>query len=424
MKEELKNVVRAIWRSGIYRRVLFGLDRLAFTVARPAKTQQPYTLLLAPPTGENIGDQAMFDSAIHNTAGKVLAVTMSDSYRKPVGDDGERALIRVLPGHIHRPPLVRFGVMLRLSGLIKSAQAFIAPGADTVDGGHTHGSLARLSIIRLAAIAGIPTTLQGFSWKSDAPASVVRAVTELAERGVQVSPRDPVSRRRLTEAGVQPTTQVADLAFAYPVREALPERLKAQIARVQKSGRPIVLLNTSGLIARRHDLTADYGVVIERLHSVGATVVFTPHVDRAWDDDFAMARKVKELYGNADDVVVDSLLSPAQVRELASFASLVVTGRMHLAILSLSQEIPVVCLATHGKVEGLFEFFEMPDLVVEPQAGNGELLAEKASAALQNRDALVAQIRTKLPAVIELSKNNFANTPASGLDTPKGAGHA
>lgn len=408
MKEKLKDLVRAIWRSTAYRSVLFALDRLAYVSAKRAKSEQPYTLLLAPPTGENIGDQAMFDSAIHNTRGNVVAVTMSTTYRMPTGDDAARTRVIVLPGHIHRPPLIRFSVVRRFAGLVKGAQALIAPGADTVDGGHTHGSLARLSLLRLGALEGIPTILQGFSWKADAPKTVRKAVADLARRGVQVSPRDPVSNRRLQKSGVTPTTQVADLAFCYPKRDDLPADLARHVEQFAGDDRPVVLLNTSGLINRRHDLMADYGAVVKSLHERGARIIYTPHVDRSWDDDFAMARKVYAAFGEEGDYVIDQLLSPAQVRNLATYANLVVTGRMHLAILSLSQTTPVICLATHGKVEGLFEFFDLPDLVVEPRPGCGEQLVSRVSYALDHADDIRAQLKSRLPSVIDFSRDNFA----------------
>jgi len=408
VKEKLKDLVRAIWRSSAYRGILLGLDRLAYVTAKRAKSEQPYTLLLAPPTGENIGDQAMFDSAIHNTRGNVVAVTMSTTYRLPVGEDEARTRVIVLAGHIHRPPLVRFGVVRRFGGLVKGAQALIAPGADTVDGGHTHGSLARLSLLRLGALEGIPTILQGFSWKADAPTTVRKVVADLARRGVQVSPRDPVSNRRLQASGVEPTTQVADLAFCYPKREELPADLARHVEQLAGDDRPVVLLNTSGLINRRHDLVADYGAVVNELHERGARIIFTPHVDRSWDDDFAMARKVHAAFGNGEDYVVEQLLSPAQVRNLATYANLVVTGRMHLAILSLSQTTPVICLATHGKVEGLFEFFELPDLVVEPRPGCGEQLVGRVAHALDHADEIRTQLDSRLPGVVEFSRQNFA----------------
>lgn len=400
--------MRAVWRSNIYRGILFGFDRIAYATARPARSARPYTLLLAPPTGENIGDQAMFDSAVHNTRGNIVAVTMSTTYRLPVGEDEERTRVLVFRGHIHRPPFIRFSVVRRFGGLVKGAQALIAPGADTVDGGHTHGSLARLSLLRLGALEGIPTILQGFSWKADAPATVRKAITDLARRGVQVSPRDPVSNRRLEASGVTPTTQVADLAFCYPKREELPADLAQRVVQMRTEDRPIVLLNTSGLINRRHDLMADYGAVVNALHERGARIIFTPHVDRSWDDDFAMARKVHGAFGAPDGYVIDQLLSPAQVRSLANSANLVVTGRMHLAILSLSQSMPVICLATHGKVEGLFEFFDLPDLVVEPRPGCGQQLADRAIYALDHADDIRAQLNSRLPGVIDFSRQNFA----------------
>lgn len=407
MKEKLKSIVRAIWRSAPYRGVLFGLDRLAFMTAKPAVRSQPYSLLLSPPTGKNLGDQAMFDSAIHNTPGAVVAVITADDYRLPVGPDGERTETVILRGIIHKPPFVRFAVIRRYASLVKGASLLIAPGADTVDGAHTQGSLARLSLLRMGALAGIPTVLQGFSWKANAPKTVVTVMKGLADAGVEIRPRDPLSRRRLTELGVTPTVQAADLAFSYTARDELYPELQSFLDKAKADGVPVALLNTSGLIERRADLLADYVLVLERLHTAGVRVIFTPHVDRRHDDDFAMARKVHAAAGNADDFVIDRLLTPAQVRQLAASAYLTITGRMHLGILSLTQSVPVVCLATHGKVEGLFEIFGLLDLVVEPAPGCGPKIVTALEIVLADRDGVSQQITDALPKARELSAQNF-----------------
>jgi polysaccharide pyruvyl transferase WcaK-like protein len=407
MKERLKEIIRRVWRTRAYSAVLFGLDALAFRLARPAQRSQPYTLILAPPTGENIGDQAMLDSAIENTPGHIVAVITSRSFRLPIGSDAHRTEIAVLPGLIHRPPVVRLGVVRKYAALLKGAERLIAPGADTIDGGHPHGSLARLSLISLGLRARIPTVLQGFSWKKGVAPTIKRAVSELAQHGAIVCPRDPLSRRRLTSDGVSPTTQGADLAFASGRAEPLYPELTEFITRAERGGSHIALLNTSGLIARHHDLIADYGKVIDELHRQGLRVIFTPHVHRDWDDDFVIAREVFARYGTDDDLVIDRLLSPAQIRTLARSAHITVTGRMHLAILSLGQSVPVVCLATHGKVEGLFELFELEEFVVEPRTGCGDDLVAAVSRNLAAHDDLVARVARNLPTVVELSSQNF-----------------
>jgi len=406
MKEKLKNLVRAVWSSAPYRVVLFGLDALAFRLAKPVKHGGPYSVLLAPATGQNIGDQAMFDSVAHNTRGRIVAVVTAPSFVLRERAPHEQLDVLELPGLIHRPPLLRFTSVYRFARVVKGAERLIGTGADMLDGGHPHASLARLSLFRLGVLAGIETVIQGFSWKADAPRTVVVAIKGLSERA-QVTPRDPVSTRRLQAAGVKRIVPASDAVFSFPAEEELYPELAAFVAAATAAETPVVLLNTSGLIARKTDLTTDYAKVIERLHADGARIVFLPHVLRPWDDDLIVSRRMHEAYGAEDDFLVDRRLTPAQIRRLAKSASFSITGRMHLAILSLSQETPAICLATHGKVEGLFEFFDLPQLVVEPEAGCGDLLTATAADILKRRSEISAQIASHLPRVRELSALNF-----------------
>ena len=78
---------------------------------------------------------------------------------------------------------------------------------------------------------------------------------------------------------------------------------------------------------------------------------------------------------------VDVQLSPAEVRGLAAGAQVVITGRMHLAIMSMSSGVPAITFSTHGKVSGLMRLFGVDELCVEP----GEDMADRIKAASPHR---------------------------------------
>lgn len=405
LKEKLKDLVRAVWRNGVYRRVLFALDALALRTARTPTDQPPYTLLVAPATGANLGDQAMFESCVANTPGNIVAVVTSPNFRIPSKHDGEVKVVH-LQGLIHRPPFVRFASVRRYASLVRAAVRVVGPGADMLDGGHTHASLARFSLFRIAAVADKDTIIQGFSWKAEAPDTVRVAARDLAPRA-QLTPRDPVSDRRLKESDVVPTVSAADTVFSYPADEPLYDELESFVSRAEADGAPLILLNTSGLIARKVDLIPDYRFLVESIHELGARVVIVPHVIRRPDNDLAVARAVKALDVCSEDFQVDRLLRPGQVRRLASSAVLTLTGRMHFAIMTLSTSTPAVCLATAGKVEGLFELFDLDDHVVSPEPGCGDELARLTSTVLADPERFRMHVGNRLPRVRELSALNF-----------------
>ena len=80
-----------------------------------------------------------------------------------------------------------------------------------------------------------------------------------------------------------------------------------------------------------------------------------------------------------------------------------------LAIAALGQGVPVACIAYQDKFEGLFQHFELDGLTIQPQdvVEPGKLAAffiEK----YEQREALASQVRRRLPAVRELSRQSLA----------------
>ena len=78
--------------------------------------------------------------------------------------------------------------------------------------------------------------------------------------------------------------------------------------------------------------------------------------------------KCNELYQMTDKknvLLIDYLLSPREVRGLTKYAKFVITGRMHLAVMSLINFKPVIIFESQGKVKGLAELFQIQDLIFE-----------------------------------------------------------
>ncbi len=92
-------------------------------------------------------------------------------------------------------------------------------------------------------------------------------------------------------------------------------------------------------------------------------------------------------------------------------ARLVVTGRMHLAVLALSGRIPAACLASQGKVEGLMALVGTPELVVDPAGDlDSDLdsdLVDVTDGALDARADLVRTVDLRVPALETMSLENF-----------------
>jgi polysaccharide pyruvyl transferase WcaK-like protein len=196
-------------------------------------------------------------------------------------------------------------------------------------------------------------------------------------------------------AQIRGVEEVSDMVFTASRRESSAER-------VSLSDDPYIILNASGLIPFA-PLAADYGALFEWAHAHDLRVVVLPHVRRAGADDGPVCEAMFREFGSSQDLLVDRTLSPDEVRALACDAQFVVTGRMHLAVMALSCGVPAATLATVGKVEGLYELFELPRLAVSPKPG---FSAAVIGALCESHD-LRTKVGDHVRRVVSLARRNF-----------------
>jgi colanic acid/amylovoran biosynthesis protein len=256
------------------------------------------------------------------------------------------------------------------------------------------GAVFRAQLLGAAARAGIPARVLGFSWSNGAHKSVVR-VLRRTSRSTLLLARDPLSLARLHDAGISWAKQTSDTVFSLPAS-----------ASADSTRAPFVVLNISGLIHARQDLTEDYLSVIRHIRGKGLNVIVLPHVMRLGDDDAAAAR---EVLGHVDDpgvVMAENVDSPAKVSSLVAGAEWVLTGRMHLGILALNQGTPAIVLSTQGKVEGLMGYFGLEHLAIEPVRGFATRLAQLLED--ETREQIWRErVEQNLSHLRDLSRENF-----------------
>jgi polysaccharide pyruvyl transferase WcaK-like protein len=82
---------------------------------------------------------------------------------------------------------------------------------------------------------------------------------------------------------------------------------------------------------------------------------------------------------------------------------------MHLAIACLGVCTPVQGIVYQGKFEGLYSYFGLEHLLIEPtEAIQPDKLLSFVTSGIENREQIKQQIAQKLPQVIALAQQNFA----------------
>lgn len=383
--------------------LLAAADRVLLTrrtVPVAGEGAEPHHVLLAPAGGGNIGDQALVEAFIESVDGRVTVLA-----RRPTDfalpDDLRVRLVPLfslvygdLVGHVRDVRALR--------RVLADATSFSVVGADVMDGGYGfRASTNRANLARRLAELGVDTRILGFSWNAAPDARALAALRSAARAGVTTVLRDPRSAERARRDGIGPIVEGADLVFLARTVDA--DGAAAWADRVRG---PLALVNFSGLVPSGGGLDP-YVEVVGTLRERGHGVLLVPHVSRAGADDLPICRAVAERFADDPDVLlVDRLVSPATIRGLAQRARVTVTGRMHLAVMSLMHGVPAVTVATQGKVEGLMELVGAPELCV-PTDAIAATLPRAAGAAADAADALGARIDAALPRLLELAGRNL-----------------
>jgi colanic acid/amylovoran biosynthesis protein len=373
--------------------------------SRPADGA-PHHVLLAPAGGGNIGDQALVEAFIENVSGDVTVICRRPGDYVPPDDPRVRMLPLLslvygdLLGHVRD-----LGAFRRV---LRTATSFSVVGADVMDGGYGHrASTNRANLARRVAELGIDARILGFSWNASPHPRALAAVRDAARRGVMTVLRDPRSAARARADGIDPIVDGADIVFlARSVDDTTASEWADRVAS------PLALVNFSGLVPSDGGIEPYVGV-IEALRSRDHGVLLVPHVSRPGADDLPLCRAVADRFADdAEVVLVDRLLSPAAIRGLADRARVTVTGRMHLAVMSLMHGVPAVTVATQGKVEGLMDLVGTPGLCVPPDEID-DALARVVGDTADRAGELTATITGRLDAVSELADRNLDGLAAA-----------
>ncbi|MCZ2825590.1 MULTISPECIES: polysaccharide pyruvyl transferase family protein [unclassified Modestobacter] len=400
-----------IWRRAVVGSGLPGLvDRTIIRSRVRAEPGERTThLLLAAPGGGNVGDQAMLEAVLENTAGPVTLVVPDRASVELPEEFRQRVEVLEIPhlvygtGADHRASVASFGRALA------GAAHLSVLGADVMDGRYSlPASVRRSTLARAAARAGVETRVIGFSWSDRARVAARRSLAAAARDGVRLLLRDPISAGRARRDGIAPVEEVADVVFAArSVDGSAADQLLQDVTK------PVALVNVSGLLADRMDQTEEYVRIVAALRERGLHVLVLPHVDRAQAGDMAACAALMARVGELADVSgVPSILSPAQVRGLTARASIAVTGRMHLAVMSFLNGVPAITLASQGKVEGLMQLFGTPELRIDAAPGFAAEVVEVVDRVLPADSAARESIRQALPGVVAMARRNTADLSA------------
>lgn len=359
-------------------------------------------LLLAASGNHNTGDQAMLEAYLAAVHGPVtVVVERGASYVLPERDAPVDVV--ALPGLLTGSTREFLGAVEGFARLADRHHTFSIVGADVIDGGyHRRSAVTSWAMAGALAGAGRDVRVLGFSWGAKVDRAVVHAARRAADAGVVSYVRDPHSLRRFSADGIANAVDAADTVFTLDVAD------ESQADGALASGRALV--NISGLIRSRMGLVDEHVALVDGLVERGYAVTLLAHVNNPSASDSDAIREVVEALPASTRsalTVVTELQRPREVARLASGCDVVVTGRMHLAILATNAGTPAMVLSTQGKVSGLMERLGLPDWSFEPAPGMAELILRACDDYAARRVEVRAQLRQSVAELRRLAWRNY-----------------
>lgn len=409
MVASLKKFARVLFESSFYGHVLIILDMSIVRVIRqfvkPSDRENRLLLIAAPGCG-NIGDQALLEAALDNNRGLVVVIARTIEAVSIPNEYGARVTVKYLPQLIYGNPLRRYIDYWQFCKMaINSTEVWVV-GADVMDGAYNPlGSLSRFSCSLAAARLGCEARILGFSWNSHSvPSASVYAAK--ACREVTMFARDPQSFERLEKEDIK-AVLAADIVFARSMTDTGGNSARRWIDQQKRSGKRVLVVNASGLLAQTVDQPLEIADFVKGLGSDDWAILLLPHVIRPGNDDLAILSSV-EFPVDYSVLTVDELVSPSAIFRIVSEVDLVVTGRMHLAVLATLAGRYSITLASQGKVEGLYGLLEMPENCIAPRAGYGQVVGQLIRDLLEDGNLDSGVSSEQIVKMSQLAARNFA----------------
>lgn len=380
--------------------------------------QKDSALILPPAAPGSLGDEAMLEATameLRRRGFRRIGVCTYDSQTSYAWANEHIALAEYFDTDNQAALVQLVKAMMRYRHLL-------VIGADVMDGYYSvHESQQRISIAFLGGLAGLETTVLGFSFNAAPSPESIDALTKLPTP-VRLCARDPVSLARLDQTVGPRAGLVADLAFLLHPRESSQIRKYTDWTQVQRNhGRTVVGINANALaLADRGNqssraLIEGYVALIIRLSEQRGNLSFVliPHDTRGLHSDIAIAAKIFQRLPNevaANVLNASASMAASEIKALCGHLDCLISGRMHLAIAALGMGVPVACIEYQGKFEGLFRHFGIDGMVIDnTQALCFDSIETLLRTLIRNRHGLARKIKARLPDIINLSLMNFSS---------------
>lgn len=140
----------------------------------------------------------------------------------------------------------------------------------------------------------------------------------------------------------------------------------------------------------------------ETIEKYGFSVVFLPHYVSGFRyDDLEVCRRILRRMRNKDRAKIVDLSCVEEFKSSLNQMDMVISSKMHPAVLATSGFVPTLCIAYDQKQTGFFQRLDLTDCVISIREVSYERLFLKISYVWNRKDEIRALLKEKIPSLQE-----------------------
>jgi len=379
--------------------------------------KQSVVAIIPPASYGSVGDDAMVRVLLNNIDKQGLSPIILGGKEAKTWSIIGTVKVRVIDKT--KPLVTLFNVVVLL---LKSKRLYII-GADIMDGHYDSNSVyKRLKLANVFSMLGGEVICTGFSFNDTPDKEVCKKLDELSN--VRLYLRDLISYERFKRHVNYVPELSADLAFltVASVHTKNSEAIAVWVSRRKSQNDVVIIVNINWLPFRHSEIEVDrlierYTAICLGLHrklngKVSFLMVPNDFRDPGGLGDKRLARLLYDaLVRDLKDkcMLVGSDFTAEELKLFTAGCDFVISGRMHLAIITATNSIPSFSVSYQQKFAGFYKHIGLneADLMIEPDELFNYNIVGKILVNVVNRKKLQQKISDNLPLVENMARKNL-----------------
>ena len=138
------------------------------------------------------------------------------------------------------------------------------------------------------------------------------------------------------------------------------------------------------------------------------SIVFLPHYISGFKfDDLEISKLIWQSMENRERATIIQVNDVNEFKSLLEKVDMLISSKMHPAVLGVSSFVPTLCIAYDHKQWGLFNHLDMTEMVINIQEADRKTIFSKISLIWENRKEIKNLLQKKVPVLQKSTENSI-----------------